>query len=222
MQNQTIQEVSRKLVEVEEQEKRLLASELHDDLGQSLTSLKLMLELASGSHSPATRRQKMAEGRELVSELMDKVRNLSLDLRPAMLDDFGLFPALRWLFDRLQSQMGISIHCNCDLESNQRFEPHIETAAFRIIQEALTNVARHASVREARVTVSTGKAISIEISDSGTGFDASRIAQNATVSAGLSGMQERARLLGGHVEFQSKPGAGTRVLAEIPLGEGVQ
>ena len=217
IQNLRIKEISRRLLEVQERERHLLASELHDDLGQSLTSLKLMLEITGKARTATGRHKRIAEAREMVSELMNKVRNLSLDLRPAMLDDFGLFVALRWLFDLFQSRTGISIKCNHDLDSKQRFAPHVETTAFRIIQEALTNIARYASVKEAEVILSTEKALSIEVSDKGTGFNVAEVAQNAVNSAGLSGMQERARLLGGSMNIISNPGEGTRVIAEIPL-----
>lgn len=210
------------MLEVQEQERHLLASELHDDLGQSLTSLKLMLELSSRSRSTTNRQKKIAEARGLVVDLMNKVRNLSLDLRPAMLDDFGLFAALRWLVDRFKSQTGMVIHCNYDLNSQQRFESHLETAAFRIIQEALTNVARHASVREAQVSILVDGDLKIEVTDNGTGFDIDQAIRNITGSAGLSGMQERARLAGGRVEFISKPNSGTRVIAQIPLAGNIQ
>ncbi len=217
LQNQRIQEVSRLLVEVQEREKHLLAAELHDDLGQSLTSLKLMLELASTTRSSVTRKKELEKVRELVSELMRKVRNLSLDLRPAMLDDFGLFAALRWLFERFQSQTGIAVRCNFDPDSKQRFDPAVETAAFRLIQEALTNVARHASVQEAQVRLTIGNTLSVEIADQGPGFDYAEKASQVTGSRGVAGMQERARLLGGRVDILSGKGSGTRVLAEIPL-----
>ncbi len=215
-QNQHIQEISQKLLDVQEREKHLLAAELHDDLGQSLTSLKLLVELASKDNAAAHRQKEMEEARELVVELMTKVRDLSLDLRPAMLDDFGLFPALRWLFDRFQSSTGISIHCNYNLECRERFDPRVETACFRIIQEALTNIARHASVKEAAVSISTGNVLLIEIADSGKGFAPPDITSTLSTSTGLSGMQERARLLGGSVEIISSPGSGTRILASIP------
>ncbi len=205
LQNQRIQEISQKLLEVQELEKRHLAAELHDDLGQSLTSLKLLMELASKESSAANRQKEMAGARELVTELMAKVRNLSLDLRPAMLDDFGLFPALRWLFDRFQSSTGIYIQCDFEVECKDRFDPRVETAAFRIIQEALTNVVRHASVQEAKVSISMGSILSIEVSDDGKGFNIAPIHSDGFTSAGLSGMQERARLVGGSVEIISKP-----------------
>ncbi len=218
-QNHHIQEISRTLLQVQEREKRILSAELHDDLGQSLTSLKLMLELIEKTNSPNARQKKISDSRELVSELMNKVRNLSLDLRPAMLDDFGLFPALRWLFDLYSSRTGIHIQTEYDHDCIQRFEPHVETAAFRIIQEALTNVARHACVKEARVRISFAKDLSIEVTDKGTGFDLVRAMQSTSTCAGLSGMQERARLLGGTVVILSTPSIGTQVIARLPLGD---
>jgi PAS domain S-box-containing protein len=219
MQSQRIQEVSQKLLEVQEQEKRSLAAELHDDLGQSLTSLKLMLEYANGTRSPAERKQRLATARDVITELMNQVRDLSLDLRPAMLDDFGLFAALRWLFDRFQFQTGITVRCNCDLMDERRFGSSIETAAFRIVQEALTNIARYALVQEAQVSIEVGKELSIEIADQGTGFDVAQTRQKKADSAGLSGMAERAHLLGGRMEIISKKGEGTRIIASLPLKE---
>jgi len=162
------------------------------------------------------------DARELVSELMGKVRNLSLDLRPAMLDDFGLFAALRWLFERFHGQTGILIQCNYKVTSNQHFPPSVETAAFRIVQESLTNIARHAGVQEAQVNLEIGKTLSIEITDKGTGFDPVHNVKITADSGGLSGMQERARLLGGIVQIYSEKGSGTRVVAEIPLMGGAE
>jgi PAS domain S-box-containing protein len=217
LQNERIQEVSRQLVKVQEQEKRLLASELHDDLGQSLTSLKLMLEFAASTRTTSKQQKTLEDARTLVSELMGKVRNLSLDLRPAMLDDFGLFPALRWLFGRFHDQTGISVNYNNILESEPRFSRTVETAAFRIIQEALTNIARHTEVKEAHVSLEFGKELSIEIMDKGPGFDFANKIKKTAASGGLSGMQERARLLGGKLEIHSQKGHGTRIVAKIPL-----
>jgi PAS domain S-box-containing protein len=219
-QNKRIEEMSGLLLDIQEKERRLLATELHDDLGQSLTSLKLMLELCSRARSTTNRQKKMAEARGLVSELMEKVRNLSLDLRPTVLDDYGLFAALRWFVDRFKAQTGLAVHCNYDPECSRRFAPHVETAAFRIIQEALTNVARHASVAKAEVSISTDGPLAIEVADAGLGFDVGHALQSTDHSAGLSGMQERARLLGGRVDILSNPGVGTRVVAHIPLNGG--
>lgn len=220
LQNERLQELSRQLVDVQEQERRILAAELHDDLGQSLTSLKLMLDLASRTSSIPRRRAVLKDAHDLVSDLMAKVRNLSLDLRPAMLDDFGLYTALRWLFDRVHAQTGILIQCDCDFESDQRFSPQVETAAFRIIQEALTNIVRHAEVKQAQVVVRTGDSIFIEIRDQGTGFDLPLDKKDWRPTGGITGMQERARLLGGQVNISSQKDQGTCITAEIPLAGG--
>lgn len=218
--NERIQEVSRQLVEIQEREKRSLASELHDDLGQALTSLKLMLELAATSRSPRWSDKSFHDTLALVSELMGKVRNLSLDLRPAMLDDFGLLAATRWLIERFHTQTGIKIHSNLDLADDQRFSPAIETAAFRIIQEALTNVIKHAGVQVAEVNIRVSGNLTLEITDHGIGFDHPTELQASTNSFGITGMQERARLLGGQVEIISHKGGGTHIIASLPLEEG--
>jgi signal transduction histidine kinase len=216
LQNQRIQEISQNLLEVQERERRLLAAELHDDLGQSLTSLKLSLELIRRAPTSSKRREKINEASDMAVELMNQVRNLSLDLRPAMLDDFGLFAALRWWFERFQARTGIAVHCSHSLESKQRFKPEVESAAFRIIQEALTNVARHACVREAHVELTADSVLLIKVSDQGKGFNVAEVIRPESQSIGLSGMAERVRLLGGHMEIISAPGEGTSIRARIP------
>jgi PAS domain S-box-containing protein len=215
--NERIQEMSRTVLEIQERERHLLAAELHDDLGQSLTSLKLMLELSSRARSTPARQKRISEARDLAAELMNKVRNLSLDLRPAVLDDFGLFAALRWLVERFETQTGIRVIGEYDPDCDRRFEPPVETTAFRIIQEALTNVARHASVKEARVSITMDERLTIEVVDAGRGFNVEQVTRDAARSTGLSGMQERARLVGGNLEIISQPGSGTRIVAWIPL-----
>lgn len=159
----------------------------------------------------------MEDASELIYEMMRKVRNLSLDLRPAMLDDFGLFPALGWLFERIHTRMQIEVQADFDLTSEQRFDLRIEIAAFRIIQEALTNVARYASTGQVFVSVEADDFLRIKIEDHGQGFNFESISQRQTLSGGISGMQERARQVGGYVDIYSEPGWGTRITAEIPL-----
>ena len=190
---------------LEESERRNLARELHDEIGQTLTGLKLRLEAGQ-----------VTEARGLVEELMSSVRNLSLDLRPAMLDDLGLLPALLWLFERYTAQTGVKIAFEHD-GLDGRFAAETETAAFRIVQEALTNVARHAAAPQAVVRVWTnGRTLGVQIDDAGKGFDPAR-ALGAARSGGLSGMRERAAALGGQLTLESRPGQGARVMAELPL-----
>jgi signal transduction histidine kinase len=208
--------LSRRLVRVEEAERRHIARELHDEVGQALTGLKLSLEMSARLAGDALS-ARLGEAQALADELIGQVRRLSLDLRPAMLDDLGLLPALLWHIERYTARTGVALafeHAGLD----RRFPPDVETAAYRIVQEALTNVARHAGVREAALRIGAAdETLRLVIQDHGTGFTAeSALAGYAT--SGLAGMHERAVLLGGRLTVESAPGAGTCVTAELPLG----
>ena len=152
----------------------------------------------------------------VVQELMQQVRELSLRLRPSMLDDLGLVPALLWLFDRYSSRSDIKVRFKSDGVEG-RYPQEVETAAYRIVQEALTNVARHAQVSSVSVKLGLKKgALVIEVVDRGAGFDPLRVF-SAGLSSGVEGMRERARLLDGDLIVDSKIGKGTRLMATIPL-----
>jgi PAS domain S-box-containing protein len=209
--------LSRRLVEVQETERRQIARELHDEIGQMLTGLKLVLEMSM--RLPAdTALSGMSEAQTLVNELLGRVRELSLDLRPAMLDDLGLLPSLLWHFERYTAQTDVQVVFKHTGLEGQHFASEVETAAYRIVQEALTNVARHADVSEAAVRVwADGETLGVQIEDQGAGFDPED-ALAAGDSSGLSGMQERAVLLGGLLTIESNPGAGTTLTVELPLG----
>jgi PAS domain S-box-containing protein len=205
--------LSRRLLDVQEQERRHLARELHDEIGQLLTGLKLQLDAAErGPIAEAVTR--LAQARDAARDLTEQVRELSLRLRPSMLDDLGLVPAVRWLAERVaaQTRVTVEIHpAGCD----RRFPPEVETAAYRIVQEALTNVARHAGTTTAEVTLSCpDDVLTLTVTDRGAGFDVSAV---GPVTSGLSGMRERAALLCGGVTVTSAPGAGTTVTATLPL-----
>jgi signal transduction histidine kinase len=214
--NRQLQELSWRLVEAQEVERRFVAAELHDDVGQALTALKLMLEMAA--QQPETAREaNLQDAQALLAELSGRIRNLSLDLRPAMLDDFGLFAALEWLFERFTQQTRVRVAHNFSFLDERRFPRPIETAAFRIIQEALTNVARHAQTQGVEVSiVVTPEAVRLRVKDEGVGFELADD-RDGYQSGGLSGMRERANLLGGQLTIRSTPGAGTEVSAELPL-----
>jgi signal transduction histidine kinase len=210
-----LQAVSRQLVAVQEAERARIARDLHDEIGQMLTGLKLVLAIGTRS-TPAMIQSRLAEAQSLVNELTTRVREISLDLRPAMLDDLGLLPTLLWHIKRYTQQTQIQVtmkHTGLD----QRVAPEVEIAVYRIVQEGLTNVARHASVHEVAIWLwRTSDSIGVRIQDQGNGF-APKDVLAAHTSSGLAGMVERVRLLGGQLTIESAPGQGTRLTAELPL-----
>lgn len=209
--------LSRKLVEVQEAERRQIARELHDEVGQILTGLKLLLKMSSQGAGQKVQ-QDLKEALELTNDLLRRVHDMSLDLRPAMLDDLGLLPALLWQFDRFYSQTDIKVQFKHHGLEGVRFAPDIETGAYRITQEALTNVARHAWVHEVFVRVFVQQdQLELEIEDHGKGFDPIEQGLNKN-SLGLNGMRERVDLLEGSLLLISSPGIGTQLKAVLPLG----
>jgi len=217
-----LETLSQRLLEVQESERRHLARELHDEIGQALTGLRLQLE-AAGQQSPAARNATLRNAYDEVSNLLERVRSMALDLRPAMLDDLGLLPALLWLLERYEGEAGIRVRFEHRDLASRRFRSDVETAAFRIVQEGLTNVARHAGVRDVTVRAwAAATMLGVQIVDTGVGFDpqAQAVAQGRT--AGLSGMRERAVLLGGDLVVESHRGRGTTVSAELPLDTPVR
>jgi PAS domain S-box-containing protein len=205
--------LSRRLMQVQETEHRYIARELHDEIGQVLTGLKLTLEMIS--RLPAEQiKLSLGDAQELVNELMARVRKLSLDLRPAMLDDLGLLPALVWHINHYRSQTHIQVAFRHTGLEERRFSPEVETAAYRIVQEGLTNIARHTQVKEATVRVWADKnALGLQVEDNGKGFNADSAMATGETS-GLAGMRERAVLSGGYFSIESQPSRGTRVNAE--------
>jgi signal transduction histidine kinase len=222
--NRSLRRLSRQVMEVQETERRRIARELHDEIGQALTGVKMMIETAerrarTTGASNMERRNPALDVSEAIDDALNRVRELSLDLRPAMLDSLGLLPTLLWRFENYMGQTGIQVefhHTGLD----QRFAPEVETGAYRIVQEALTNVARHAAVPIVRVQViAADTMLQIYIIDEGAGFEADE-AIAAGLSTGLAGMRERATLLGGVLHISSIPGAGTTIEVELPLSPG--
>jgi PAS domain S-box-containing protein len=212
-----LQNLSHQLVEAQESERRHIARELHDEIGQVLTFLKLSLEM-SARLPPDAIRVNLEKAKEMVSELLTRVRILSHDLRPAMLDDLGLLPALLWLFERYTAQTQVQVDFKHASQERLRFSPDIETAAYRIVQEALTNVARHANMSQAIVRLWTDQdRLNVQIEDHGIGFDPVAVMHSGG-SSGLIGMSERVSSLGGQLRVESSPGTGTCIIAELPLG----
>jgi PAS domain S-box-containing protein len=207
--------LSQSLLDIQESERRRIALELHDQIGQILTGLKLKLEMLVRTGSPDTRGE-FDEVEALVNELITRTRELSLDLRPATLDHLGLLAALHRHLRHYTSQTGIGVDFKHEGLENRRFRPELETAAFRIVQEGLTNIARHARSADAVVSIfALAEKLTIEIEDHGIGFDPTSIFAVGQ-SSGLTGMRERAILLGGAFHVESRPGH-TRLTAEWEL-----
>ena len=202
-----------RVVTAQEAERRRLARELHDETGQALTSILLGLNAVEEAGDPVQRQAAVAEVRELVRSTLRDVRQLAVDLRPSALDDFGLVPALERLTSTFAETTGIGV----DFEATvpDRLPPEVETALYRIVQEALTNIVKHA--RASRVSVLLARkpsSVTAVIEDDGVGFDSASVRADGL---GLVGMRERVALLGGRLAIETTPDAGTTCLAEVPL-----
>ena len=208
-----VRAISSRLNDVRENERTAIAKELHDEVGQLLTGLRMMITVAERRFT-APIPQEFIEMHETVSELMMRVREMSVDLRPLVLDYLGLIEALVFYCNRYGVRTGIAVQFEKP-QFPRRLNMAIETSLFRIVQEALTNIARHAGVREASVKMWIEEArVGVIIEDQGKGFDPST---HSRITCGLSGMSERARALGGQLEIDSRPGEGTRVRGWVPL-----
>jgi len=173
----------------------------------------LGLQLGSGE---VIRGERLTEAQRIVNDLTDQVRQLSMNLRPAALDRYGLLPALRWHLERYERQTGVRVELRHE-GMERRFPPAIEITAYRVVQEALTNVARHSGSTSAIVQcLAEPGVLLVSVIDRGQGFDP----EAARQGSGLRGMQERVELLGGSVTVDTVPGTGVVVNAEIPLGDG--
>lgn len=206
--------LSRRVVDLQETERREISRELHDEVGQALTGLKLLLEMATRQTKGAGDR--LQEALSIVDRLIVQVRTLTLDLRPPMLDDLGLLAALAWYVDRFSAQSGLQVQFRQN-GIEQPLSPPVATAAYRIVQEGLTNVARHARAGRVDVHLVIEQGIlAIRIADDGQGFDVGATLATGTAS-GLAGMRERAEFLDGTFRVESAAGGGTRLTATIPL-----
>ena len=208
------QKLAKSLVDIQEAERRHIAKELHDHLGQNLTGLQFMLENVKNQASGA-QKSSIEEIQKSVSDIIGQVRDMSLTLRPSMLDDLGLVPTLQWHINRYTSQTGIHVTFDWD-EFPGRFPTEIEIAAYRIVQEALTNVARHAQIKEVFVgLVVQEQTLWVEVIDKGKGIDPSVDFEKP--SSGIGGMRERAGLAGGYLTVRTFINQGTQILAALPI-----
>jgi PAS domain S-box-containing protein len=212
-----LQALSSELVSVQETERRTIARELHHEIGQFLTGLQLNLDmmprLPVQEQSSALR-----EALGKVNEIVGRLHDLSVDLRPSMLDDLGLLPAVAWYVERYTSQSRVYVTLQHNQVEGQRFPREVETAAYRIVQDALTNVYRHSGASRATVRVwAVQDMLSVQTEGKGIGFDPEAIF-SASGYTGLLGMRERVALLGGQLKVDPSPTGGTCLTAELPLG----
>ena len=199
----------------QEEERRRISRELHDETSQSITSLMLGLRSVEEADSPEALHRHVQILRERLLTALDSVHQMARRLRPLALDDLGLPTALRRHVWELVDQTGLDIDLEVDGLGEERLAPDIETAVYRIVQEALANAIRHARPAQVSVVVErqAGEVIAM-VEDDGTGFDVSAAA--GTARLGLSGMKERAHLVGGTLTVESGPGNGTTVCLRIP------
>ena len=205
-----------RVIAAQEEERRRISRELHDSTSQSLTSLLVGLRMLEANCSNLDK-EKVGELRQIAAQTLEEVHHLAMQLRPRILDDLGLSAALERLVFEWQSRLQIPIDLMIT-PSAQRLPPAIETALYRIIQEALTNIARHASARSASILVERRKNHVITvIEDNGVGFDPQNYPNDHRI--GILGMQERAKQLGGRLTIESDRGQGTSIFVEIPLSD---
>jgi PAS domain S-box-containing protein len=212
---QQLSDLTQALIELQETERRKMALELHDELGQLLSSAKLSLAMIS-TLAKAEADEQLERVQTMLGEMIDRVRRMALELRPSMLDDNGLLPALLWLFKTYRIQSGEKVAFK-HTGMNRRFSPQLEITSYRIIQEALTNVMRHAGNKQVYVnTWADDKSLNLEIRDFGVGFDPVKTL-NKGITTGLSGMRERVRMQGGEMAIESALGKGTSLTIRLPL-----
>jgi signal transduction histidine kinase len=204
--------LSARLVQAQELERRSIARELHDEVGQSLSALLLDLGAAASLTDAPAVRSRLDAITATAGRIVEEVRRIALSLRPSMLDDLGLVPALEWQAREVGQRTGLVVEVQADENAAQLTETQ-RTCIYRVAQESLQNSVRHACASKVRIGLRTSDgAVSLEVEDDGKGFAVAR-----TRGLGLLGMEERVSQLGGHLRVLSQPGHGTRVTAELPL-----
>jgi signal transduction histidine kinase len=213
-----LRELSHQLVKVQEQERRRISRELHDEVGQMLTGLRMELGNLDGPHArqdPAFHQRLLATKR-IAEQSLRTVRNLAMFLRPSMLDDLGLSPALRWQAKEftLRNDVPVELAINGDVDS---ISDDVRTCIYRIVQEALTNASRHANAKQIKLRIERhARDVRAVIEDDGIGFDRHKTRRRGL---GLLGMEERVREIRGNLDIRSQPGRGTRICIRLPIPE---
>ena len=212
-----MQQLSRLILQAQEAERLRLARELHDEAAQALTSLIVHLRLLERAKNPSEAQQRVVELRELTAQALEDVRRVSLDLRPTILDDLGLAPALEWRVDEFNRLDDVSAELRIEGLA-QRLPRDMELVLYRTGQEALSNIAKHARATAVRVRLWTHDGwVHLEIQDNGCGFDPTAPVSESGSGLGLLGMRERLAMIGGELDIDSAPNRGTTISARAPL-----
>lgn len=208
-----------RIIQAQEEERRRISRELHDETSQALTSIIVGLRvLAEGKHAPEEK-SSILQMRDLAVQTLEAVHHLAVELRPVLLDDLGLIAAVQKYAENYTKQYSLPVGLHVSRIHRERFPNEIETTIYRILQEALTNIAKHAQATQVDVTLAKqrGKIILV-VADNGVGFEGEgKVDRNGYTALGIYGMRERLALLAGTFELKSSPGAGTTLIAEIPL-----
>jgi len=213
-----LRRLSQQLVHAQEEERKALSHELHDEVGQTLTALRIELGNLdeAGELSAGRSKERLAETKQLAEQALRTVRDMAMGLRPAMLDELGLIPALQWQGREHSRRTGIPVSLEVEGGVDELPEEY-RTCVYRVVQEALTNIAKHASARKILIGIAARRdVLSISVKDDGVGFDTQAPSRGGL---GLLGMAERVKKLGGNLEVISQPGMGSSILAQMPLKE---
>jgi len=212
---QELRKLSQRIIEAQEEERQRVARELHDQSGQSLTTMLVRLRLLERSEDAAQARLHVQELRKLTAQALEEIRRIALELRPKILEDLGLCEALAWRADELNASAAVRASLQTS-GMDHRLSRELELALYRVAQEALTNIARHAQAKTAQVSLrQVAGQVTLSIVDDGAGFDAEAVLAHPS-GLGLAGMRERLALVGGSLQVQSTPGQGTVLIASAP------
>jgi two-component system, NarL family, sensor histidine kinase UhpB len=219
-----LQKMSEQVLAAQEDERKRIARELHDETAQALTTLLIRLKILEKAPTVSEMREQINELRVLTAETLEAVRKLAVELRPATLDDLGLVAALEGYTESYGAHMPVCVAFSAEGfdDHDGRLPPQVELVLYRVVQEALTNAAKHADAREVRVELVRRRREGVAaVADDGQGFDVEEMMRSRERGLGLFGMQERLALVGGQLVIDSSPGHGTRIHARVPSQESL-